>query len=266
MTIQKLINLKGKVALITGGAGYLGLEAASALAELGASIVLVDINESSLELASGKLLKNFSVPVMTILTDLEVESEILKIPSKVEQQFSKIDILINNAAFVGTSGLDGWVTKFDKQTTSTWRRALEINLTAPFTLVQACLSLLHKSNQASIINIGSIYGMLGPDMSLYEGTNMGNPAAYAASKGGLIQFTRWASTVLSPEIRVNTITPGGIARNQPKEFSERYIARTPLNRMATEEDFIGAIVYLSTGLSSYVTGQNIVVDGGWSVW
>jgi NAD(P)-dependent dehydrogenase (short-subunit alcohol dehydrogenase family) len=103
-------------------------------------------------------------------------------------------------------------------------------------------------------------------MALYEATEMGNPAAYAASKGGLIQLTRWLATVLAPDIRVNTLTPGGIARNQPEIFTERYIRRTPLQRMAVEEDFKGAALYLASDLSSYVTGQNLIVDGGWTVW
>ena len=95
---------------------------------------------------------------------------------------------------------------------------------------------------------------------------MNNPAAYAASKGGLLQLTRWMATVLSPSIRVNAISPGGVARGQPKEFVDRYIARTPLRRMGREEDFKGGIVYLASELSSWVTGQNLTIDGGWSAW
>ncbi len=112
----------------------------------------------------------------------------------------------------------------------------------------------------------SIYGMVGPDFSLYAGTSMGNPAAYAASKGGLLQLTRYLATALAPRVRVNAITPGGIVRGQPPAFIERYVAKTPLGRMATEEDFKGAIAYLASDLSRYVTGQNLVVDGGWTAW
>ena len=108
--------------------------------------------------------------------------------------------------------------------------------------------------------------MAGPDLRLYDGTTMGNPAAYAASKGGLIQFTRWLSTVAAPEVRVNGICPGGIWRNQDTKFIERYVARTPLRRMATENDFKGALAYLASDLSHYVTGQILTVDGGWTVW
>lgn len=265
-TVKELMNLEGKVAVITGGAGHIGRAAANALAELGASIVLLDINEASLASAAEQLTATYSVPVLPIEVDMEDSEQLNGVTNKIEKQFNQIDILINNAAFVGASGLEGWVTDFENQTAATWRRALEVNLTAPFVLVQSCLPMLRRSTQASVINIGSIYGILGPDMSLYEGTKMGNPAAYAASKGGLNQFTKWASTVLSPEIRVNTITPGGVARNQDPAFTARYITRTPMQRMATEEDFKGAVVYLATNLSAYVTGQNIIVDGGWSVW
>jgi NAD(P)-dependent dehydrogenase (short-subunit alcohol dehydrogenase family) len=177
-----------------------------------------------------------------------------------------LDILINNAALVGDSSLEGWVEDFDKQSVQTWNRALEVNLTAPFHLSQAFTSLLKKSGNGSIINIASTYGINAPDYSLYKGTNMGNPAAYSASKGGLVQLTRWLSTTIAPDVRVNSISPGGVWRNQPKKFVERYESRTPLARMATEEDFKGVVAYLASDLSAYVTGQNIVVDGGWTVW
>jgi NAD(P)-dependent dehydrogenase (short-subunit alcohol dehydrogenase family) len=123
-----------------------------------------------------------------------------------------------------------------------------------------------RANTGSVINIASIYGALGPDWRLYEGTALGNPAAYAASKGGLIQFSRWLATTLAPEVRVNTISPGGIARGQPERFTQEYLHRTPLKRMMREEDVIGAVAYLATPASAYVTGQNIFIDGGWSTW
>ena len=125
---------------------------------------------------------------------------------------------------------------------------------------------LVESDGASIVNIGSIYGMLGPDWGLYEGTAMSNPAAYGASKGALIQLTRWLATTIAPKIRVNIVSPGGIFRDQPNSFVKKYEERTPLGRMANENDFSGAILFLASDLSRYVTGQNIIVDGGWSSW
>ena len=155
---------------------------------------------------------------------------------------------------------------FEEQETGTWRRAIEVNLTAAFDLTQAALPYLRSSGHGSVINVASIYGIVGPDPRLYTGLNMFNPSAYAASKGGIVQFTKWCATVLAPEVRCNAITPGGIFRNQAKEFLERYESRTPLKRMAHEDDFIGATIFLASDLSKYVTGQNIVVDGGFSVW
>lgn len=126
--------------------------------------------------------------------------------------------------------------------------------------------ILKSSKGASVINISSIYGAIAPNWELYKGLDMANPAAYSVSKGGLIQLSKWLSTTLAPDIRVNSISPGGILRSQPDEFVERYEQRTPLKRMANEDDFRGAIAYLGSDLSRYVTGQNIFVDGGWSVW
>ena len=162
--------------------------------------------------------------------------------------------------------MDGWVADFEHQTVDSWRRALEVNLTAAFDLSKGLAPLLRRSDGGSIINIASIYASWGPDHRLYDDTTMGNPAAYAASKGGLVQLTRWMATTLAPQVRVNAISPGGVFRNQPDVFVRRYESRTPLGRMATEDDFRGAIAYLASGLSHYVTGQNLAVDGGWGVW
>jgi NAD(P)-dependent dehydrogenase (short-subunit alcohol dehydrogenase family) len=116
------------------------------------------------------------------------------------------------------------------------------------------------------VNVSSIYGLVAPNMGLYDGTVMGNPAAYGATKGGIVQLTRYLATVLSPEIRVNAFAPGGIARGQAGEFTERYERLTPLGRMATEDDFRGVLAWLASDASRYVTGQTIAVDGGWTVW
>jgi len=264
-TISELIGLSGRTAIITGATGGIGQEIALTIAELGGNLVLVDRPNSNYNYIKQKILDNWNVGIECIDCDLESEKSRLNLIKLVFQNNENLDILINNAAFVGESNLDGWIEGFDKQTIKTWNRAIEVNLTAPFHLSQAFAPLLKKSGNGSIINIASIYGINAPDYSLYEGTNMGNPAGYSVSKGGLIQLTRWLSTTVAPKIRVNSICPGGVWRNQPKQFVERYKQRTPLSRMATEEDFKGIIAYLSSDLSKYVTGQNIVIDGGWSV-
>ena len=265
-TINELSNLSGRRALITGATGELGRVFADTLAELGADLVLVDLPGSDFQTLSKALINDWKVKVEVHTCDLEVQSQRANLISELMSSGLGLNVLINNAAFVGTSDLLGWGVPFEDQSIDTWRRALEVNLTAVFDLSKGLSPLLKLSKNASIINIASIYGMYGPDWSLYETTNMSNPAAYAASKGGLIQLTRWLATTVSPEVRVNSISPGGIFRNQPKEFVKRYEAKTPLGRMAIEEDFRGVIAYLASDLSRYVTGVNMAVDGGWGVW
>lgn len=264
-TVNALMTLKGRRALITGAAGGLGRVMAQTLAELGADLILLDRPDSPLVALTEELKKAWSVEAAMCHCDLESQCERESLIAGLKQE-GRLDILINNAAFVGTSGLQGWGVPFAEQSVETWRRALEVNLTAVFHLCQGLAPLLQASGHGSIINIGSIYGEYGPDWGLYAGTSMSNPAAYGASKGGLLQLTRWLATTLAPQVRVNAISPGGIARGQPEAFVARYEARTPLGRMATEDDFRGAVAFLASDLSAYVTGQNISVDGGWGVW
>ena len=264
-TIEKLIDLNGRSALITGAAGGLGRALAATLAELGADLILVDLPNTEISGLIASLIERFKVNVEFISCDLEQEVQRAKLISQVKERNKYLNVLINNAAFVGASDLPGWSVPFEQQTVETWRRAFEVNLTAIFDLCQGLAPLLRLSEGANIINIASIYGLYGPDWSLYEGTSMSNPAAYCASKGGLLQFTRWLATTLAPDVRVNAISPGGISRSQPESFQQRYIAKTPMGRMATEGDFCGVVAFLSSDMSRYMIGQNLVVDGGWGL-
>lgn len=265
-TLKELMNLHGRVAVITGGGGHIGSAICEALAELGAVIVVIDTVKESCSKVTMQIRERYAVETLELMTDLTDEKRLRTVPKTVLDSFGRLDILVNCAALGGASKLKGWNTPFQEQRSDTCRLALEVNLMAPFILVQSCAKALATSGHGSVINIGSIYGMVGPDMQLYEGTTMGNPAAYAASKGGLLQLTRWLAVVLAPDVRVNAITPGGVWRKQPEVFHKRYVARTPLMRMATEEDLKGAAAYLASDLSAYVTGHNLVVDGGWTVW
>jgi NAD(P)-dependent dehydrogenase (short-subunit alcohol dehydrogenase family) len=265
-TIKELSNLKGRRALITGAMGGLGKVMADTLAELGADLVLVDRSGSDFDNLSVNLSERWNIKVECRVCDLEQQAQRTELIAWLKSSGQGLNILINNAAFVGTSDLQGWAVPFEQQTVETWRRALEVNLTAIFDLCQGLTALLKAETGANVINIASIYGMYGPDWRLYEGTSMSNPVAYGASKGGLIQLTRWLATTIAPNVRVNAISPGGVFRNQPQAFVQRYEAKTPLGRMATEDDFRGAIAYLASDLSMYVTGQNLAVDGGWGVW
>ena len=265
-SIKELMDLSGRTVLITGGVGFIGKAMVDSVAELGANVVILDRDLTTITDVANSITKKYGVKAIPLQIDLEEPEDLSKVKPFLETHCESLDILINNAAFVGTSNIEGWVTPFEQQSVETWRRALEVNLTAAFELTQACTEMLRNSSHGSVINVASTYGVVGPDMSLYEGTSMGNPAAYAASKGGLIQLTRWLATTLGPDIRVNAISPGGIERGQPEVFQQRYVARTPLGRMGTEEDFKGITAFLASDLSSYVTGQNFLVDGGWTAW
>lgn len=264
--IEELMSLAGKTAVITGGAGHLGAAIAEALAEAHATVVLVDRQGPQLEETAQAIRSRTSARVETFQLELADETAVRALPDQVAQLCGGLDVLVNCAAFVGTSQLEGWAVPFEQQETAAWRAAFEVNVTSVFELVQAALPYLKSSGKGSVINIASLYGVVGPDWRLYDGTSMGNPAAYGASKGALIQLTNWLSTTLAPHVRVNAISPGGVWRNQPEEFTKRYVERTPLGRMAIEEDFKGAALFLASDLSAYVTGQNIVVDGGWCAW
>jgi len=265
-TLRDLSNLKGRQALITGAAGGLGQIFAETLAELGADLILVDLNGSDLDSLAERVKKDWGVSVKSMYCDLENQDQRSDLIKRVTNSNNDLNILVNNAALVGSSELKGWSVPFEEQSIDTWRRATEINLTAVFDLCQGLLPLMKNAIGANIINIASIYGSYGPDWSLYKDTDMGNPAAYAATKGGLIQFTRWLATTISPAVRVNAISPGGVLRGQPKSFQNRYESRVPLARMASEQDFKGALAFLSTDLSAYVTGHILEVNGGWGTW
>lgn len=264
-SLKKLMDMHGRRVLVTGAAGSLGRVIADTLAEMGAELLLVDRAEADLAGVAALLHERWGTPTLSLICDLEQQDERDRLVREV-MAGGTLDVLVNNAAFVGTSGLQGWALPFEQQSVETWRRAIEVNLTAAFDLCKQFSSLLRASSSGSIVNIGSIYGLHGPDWTLYEDTAMANPAAYAVSKGGLLQLTRWLATTLAPNVRVNSICPGGIVRDQPESFVKRYEARTPLGRMASEDDFRGAIAYLASDMSKYVTGQNLSVDGGWSAW
>jgi len=254
--LETLTDLQGRVALVTGAAGHLGRLFCQWLQDLGAKVYGVDRPGNIHLLPAGVL------PVAVELS----QSDALEQIERVLADEPGLDILINNAAFVGTDAHPGWAVPFEQQSVATWRSCLEVNLTVPFALVQHFTPRLRRRGHGVVLNVGSIYGAVGPDWSLYQGTSMANPAAYGASKGGLHQLTRWLATTLAPQIRVNCLIPGGIFRNQPPSFVQAYEQRTPMGRMATEEDMVGAMIYLVSDLSSYVTGQCISVDGGWQSW
>ena len=262
-TVSQLFDLTGRAALVTGGAGYLGGTIGAALAECGARVALLD--KADLTSAVSDLPAVDAGPHAGLTADLSNATEVQAAPQAAVDAVGGLDVLVHCAVFVGTDARDGWTTPVAEQSLDTWREALEVNLTAPFALTQAALPYLKARGTGSVIHIGSIYGVLGPDWSLYDDAP-GTPAAYGAAKGGLMQLTRWLTTTLAPEIRVNAIIPGGVERNTAPRFKSAYETRTPLGRMATEEDIKGAAVFLASDAAAYVTGQCLMVDGGWSAW
>lgn len=265
-TLRELMDLQGRVAMVAGGAGNIGLHAGAALAELGASVAVVDLDAAACEEAAAAHRAVSGVESLAIRCDLACHTEVGDAVSRTVEKMGSLDIVVYSAALVGSSDLEGWIGPFESQGIETWRRAIDVNLGGAFSLIQSAAPALARSQHASVVLFSSIYGMVGPDLRLYEQLPMGNPAAYAASKGGLLAFMRWAATVMAPEVRCNSISPGGVFRNQDPAFVGRYESKTPLGRMASEEDLKGAVAYLASDLSSYVTGHNLVVDGGWTAW
>ena len=265
-SLHELMEMNGRVAVVTGGAGHVGTAICDALAELGAEIAVVDRDATRCQSVATSIQQQHQTKAVAAPIDLSGETDLRKFRSKLLERIDRIDVLVNCAAFVAADGLNGWTTDFSKQSIATWRQAMDVNLTAPFALTQAFSEDLKKSGHGNVINISSIYGVIGPDWRLYEGTSMGNPGAYSVSKGGLVQLTRWLATTLAPRVRVNAVSPGGLERGQDAGFQQRYISRTPLARMGTEEDLKGVVAYLASDMSTWVTGQNFVIDGGFTAW
>jgi NAD(P)-dependent dehydrogenase (short-subunit alcohol dehydrogenase family) len=260
------MDLSGRRAILAGGAGHIGLAAAETLIELGANVAILDQDKSACEnrvAALSHLRKDSAVSIPCDLRDEDAQRNAVK---QAVDHMGGLDILVHCAAYVGTDKLKGWAVPFEEQTVEAWDLGMRVNLTSAFIMTQEAQEALKASGHGSIIVFASIHGVVAPDFTMYEGTEIGSPAGYAASKGGLIQLMRYLSTALAPDVRVNAITPGGVWRDQPEPFHLRYISRTPLRRMAVEEDLKGAVAFLSSDMSNYVTGHNLVVDGGWLAW
>lgn len=262
-----------KTVVITGGCGFIGRKIIGELLKLDYYCVIIDINKLEdvinefEEIINNqyncKNINNYDTFYNFIECDLSDRTQ-LDDTIKILQNYETIDVLINCAGYVGTSNLSGWCVPFEEQSLETFEKCLFVNLIVPFYLANKLINKLKNSDNASIINIGSIYGTVAPRESLYKNTDIGiTPCAYSVSKGGLHQLTKYLASVLGKyNIRVNTVSPGGVFRNQDVRFVNNYTNNVPLNRMCTENDIIGTIKYLISYESSYVTGQNIHIDGG----
>ena len=265
-TVAQMMDLSGRKALVAGGAGHIGRAVGETLVELGANDSILDLDMSASQERVSSLRKIRESSASAISADLSDETSTRSAVQKTIEKLGGLDILVHCAAYVGTTQSPGWAVPFEQQTVAAWDAALRVNLTSAFVMIQAARAALAASGHGSVVLFGSMYGVIGPDFRLYENTSKANPAGYGASKGGLLQLMRYLATALAPQIRVNAISPGGVWRDQPEAFRQRYMARTPLARMAKEEDMKGATAYLASDLSAYVTGHNLVVDGGWTTW
>jgi NAD(P)-dependent dehydrogenase (short-subunit alcohol dehydrogenase family) len=252
------------VAAITGGAGHIGRAIALKLAGRGVRIVVLDKSSDSGRAFTAELKAQHPGDHRFLEVDLMAPESFAEIHDRIKQDFGRLDYLVNNAAFYDDT--PGWGVPFEQEGYEAWLKVMRVNLLAPFFLTQALHPLLQKSSDASVVNIGTMYSTVGPDWSLYEGTDMTNPAAYSASKGGLLSTTRWLATALAPKVRVNMVSPGGIERGQNPEFLKRYNKRTPLGRMGTEHDIAGMVSLLLSPEGAYITGQHMLIDGGWTAW
>jgi NAD(P)-dependent dehydrogenase (short-subunit alcohol dehydrogenase family) len=242
-------SLKDKIILITGGNGFLGKAILKDLCKKGAFCVSMDINHETNE------------DLSNLNCDITNEESINLAICQLIKKYGRIDGLVNNA-YPRTKD---WGKKFEDIPLSSWRENVDWQLSSHFYVSQVVSSFMIKEKNGVIVNMASIYGVVGPDFSVYDGTEMTMPAAYSAIKGGLINFTRYLASYLGKhKIRVNAVSPGGIFDNQNEIFVSQYERKTPLRRMGTPEDISPVVSFLLSDDARYITGQNIIVDGGWT--
>jgi len=252
---KDLFSLEGKTAVITGGAGLLGREMAKGLCNHGATAIIAELSPDEAQ----KVVDSIGKAAVAEFLDITDPESIAQLINK----YDKIDIWVNNA-YPRTSD---WGKKFEDIPPDSWKKNVDMHLNGYFMCCQKIAAKMVRQSRGNIINMASIYGLVAPNFSVYNGTEMTMPAAYAAIKGGIINFTRYMATYLAPyKIRVNCISPGGIFDRQPASFVGAYSGLTPMGRMAEPKDIVGPLIFLASEASAYVTGQNLVVDGGWTAW
>ncbi len=276
--MNELFDLSGRVALITGATGLLGREHADVLAEAGAKVVLVDIQGEACRDMAREIISRRKVNALAIEVDIANKAEVAQMVDRAIAEFERIDILVNNAALTvkgGSKQVKDYFAPFEEYQLDVWERALRVNLTGVFLCSQAVGRQMVEQNRGVIINICSTYGVVAPDQRIYENTRspydptitFNTPACYSATKGAVLALTRYLATYWAGKnIRVNALTPGGVFDEHDEEFVKRYSSRTPMGRMAERSEYRGAILFLASDASSYMTGANLIVDGGWTAW
>lgn len=243
-----MFSVRNKVIVITGSNGLLGRDIAASLKNEGAMVIGADIRFEN---------KTEHDYEMDITSEISVNSIVAVIVKK----YGRIDGWVNNA-YPRTKD---WGNKFEDISVDSWRQNVDMHLNGYFICCKVVLEQMKKQQAGSLINMSSIYGLVGPDFTVYEGTEMTMPAAYSAIKGGLNNLSRYLAAYYGPfQVRVNTLSPGGIFDNQPEAFVTNYNKKVPLRRMGSPKDIVAAIHYLLSDEAAYVTGHNLIVDGGWT--
>ncbi|MCU0344460.1 MAG: SDR family oxidoreductase [Ignavibacterium sp.] len=274
MTMDKnsleLFSLKNKVAIVTGALGLIGKNHCSALADAGANIVVCDLDEAKCKAFASTL----STESIGVGVDITNKSSVENLRDRTLKEFNRIDILVNNAAIndmFENPQAAAEQSMFENYPLDMWQKSLDVNVTGTFLCSQIIGNEMAKAGKGSIINVASTYGLVGPDQSIYkkpDGTqSFYKSPAYPATKGAIVNFTRFLAAYWGDKgVRVNTLTPGGVENNQDEYFINNYSTKTPLGRMAHPTDYKGAIIFLASDASAYMTGANLIVDGGWTAW
>ena len=265
-----IFSLDNKVAVVTGALGLIGRNHCKALSEAGANIVVCDLNENE----SSKFARSLKHKSIGIGADITDKDSIKMANDSILQAFGRLDILVNNAAINDMFENPQAAAKqsmFENYPLDMWQRSMNVNVTGMFLCSQIFGSVMAERGYGSIINIASTYGIVAPDQSLYkkqDGTQtFFKSPAYPVTKGAVISFTKFLASYWGGKgVRVNTLTPGGVENNQEEYFINNYSNKTPLGRMAQPTDFKGALIFLASDASNYMTGANLVIDGGWTTW
>jgi NAD(P)-dependent dehydrogenase (short-subunit alcohol dehydrogenase family) len=268
--MQDLFSLKDKVVVVTGALGLLGRNHCIALCKAGASVIVADLNEEKCADFAAKSLKN----AIGIHLDVTRKESIKELVHNVVQMYGRIDVLVNNAAIndmFEDPNAAAEQSKFENYPLELWQKSIDVNLTGVFLCSQVIGPQMVLQKSGSIINIASTYGITAPDQSIYI-DQQGNqsfykPPAYSVTKGGIIMLTKYLAAYWgSTGVRANTLSPGGVENGQNDFFIANYSKRTPVGKMAAQTDYQGAIVFLASDASNYMTGANLIVDGGWTCW
>lgn len=275
MSVLDKFNLKDRVAVVTGGGGLLGAEFCRALTEAGAQVVVADLNETAAKSTAATIALD-GLAATAVALDVTQPVSVSDLVADTMKRFGRLDILVNSAALdpkFDAAAIQQGIAPggFEDFPLDKWNAALAVNLTGMFLVTQACVRpMLEHGGAGSIINVCSTYGLNGPDQRIYisNGKRLAyKPAYYSVTKAGTLGFTKYlAAYYAGTRIRVNALTPGGVFNDHEPAFVENYSAKTILGRMARKDEMNGALLFLASDASSYMTGGNVIVDGGWTAW